>query len=143
MDIGFNSPFFEESALALQTAREIGDLIACEIVVSELSPRFVDHQQVGVFLSQLGIEFVRSSPQALHRAGGSFASYVRNRGDVACSNCGTVIEAGCASCGTALTSRQHLIADFMIGSHALVHAGRLLTRDRGYYRKYFPGLVLV
>jgi hypothetical protein len=40
-------------------------------------------------------------------------------------------------------SRERVIADFLIGTHAAAHSDRLLTRDRGFYRSYFAQLPIV
>ena len=37
---------------------------------------------------------------------------------------------------------RRIVADFLIGAHALLQAERLLTRDQGFYRNVFAGLQL-
>ena len=39
--------------------------------------------------------------------------------------------------------RDRIAADFLNGGHAAAQAERLLTRDLGFYRKYFAGVAVV
>lgn len=112
--------FANRSETALRAAVAAGVLIVGECVLAELRPAFKG-RQIDEFLDDWGIEYVPSSRESALRAGEIFQRYLTRRPR-----------------GT-----PRVLPDFLIGAHAVVHADRLLARDRGYYRDYFKGLALV
>ncbi|MBX3168779.1 MAG: type II toxin-antitoxin system VapC family toxin [Candidatus Eremiobacteraeota bacterium] len=112
--------FGPSSAKSLQDAAGAGRLVVCEIVFAEVSGLFGSHREVADILTQLGIYFDSLREESAHLAGQAFKSYRQAGGP-----------------------RHRVIADFLIGAHAVLQADRLLTRDRGYYRTYFPKLRLL
>lgn len=36
--------------------------------------------------------------------------------------------------------RERVLTDFFVGAHAMARGGRLLSRDSGFYRRYFRRL---
>jgi predicted nucleic acid-binding protein len=38
---------------------------------------------------------------------------------------------------------ERVVADFLIGAHALLHCNALITRDNGFFRDYFKGLKII
>jgi predicted nucleic acid-binding protein len=39
--------------------------------------------------------------------------------------------------------RERVVADFLIGAHALLQCQGLITRDAGFFRDYFKGLKVI
>lgn len=133
--------FVHESKALLDRYNEQGRLVICEAVFAELSSQFSSEVELDKFFSQTGIRLLRSDEKVLALAGKAWREYSSRRpNSVLCSSCGSPVVASCSKCRTRLRPRQHIISDFLIGAHALLHADLLLTRDRGIYRSYFKEL---
>ncbi|HEY7061391.1 MAG TPA: type II toxin-antitoxin system VapC family toxin [Chloroflexota bacterium] len=131
-----------ESRQALDGALTDG-LIISEPVCAELAARFPAARDLDVFLVTTGLRLEPSTRDTLHRAGHAWNLYARRRpAALECPQCGARQPDRCHQCGGSVGVRQRVLADFIIGAHALLQADRLLTRDRRYYRTYFPNLAL-
>ena len=115
------SQFVELSRAALKKAHSEGGIFVCEVVYTELAAHFSgDVKSTDRFLDEAGIEFVPSDRAVLARAGEIWRAYRKSGG-----------------------TRERMVPDFLIGAHAVVRAGALLTRDKGFYRAHFKKLRIV
>lgn len=104
----------------LRQASLQGQLIVCECVLAEVFPALGDRERFRQFLTDWQIEFVPSNVESATLAGEMFFQFLK-RG----------------------RERKRTLADFLVGAHAVVHADRLVARDRGYLRDHFADLKLL
>lgn len=110
----------ERSLAAIRKASQEGKLIVSESVVAEIRPVFSDRDQFEGFMEDWGLEFVPSSRESALLAGEMLKQLLSRKRD----------------------RKGWILADFLIGAHAQVHADRLLVRGRGYLRDYLKGLTV-
>jgi predicted nucleic acid-binding protein len=115
-----NEKFFELSLRAIEEAAGEGSLVACDVVYAELCVQFTTQRECDEFLESNEIRVEPLNRAAHFLASRIWRSY-RQRGG----------------------PRPQILADFLIGAHAMTQANRLVSRDRGFYRKLFPKLSVI
>jgi hypothetical protein len=139
-----DAPAHYESRQAIIASQLAGAVVVGEAVYAELAAEFSSNAEIETFLRRVQVELLPSSTGALFEAGEAWRNYTDRRPrSLVCPACGNQQLVHCERCGANLRPRQHVVADFLIGGHALADADRLLTRDRGFYATYFPELRLV
>jgi predicted nucleic acid-binding protein len=121
IDVLSGDPLWGEwSAEAVRAGGASGSLVINEVIFAEVSTRY---SRVEVLDQELSVDdFQREHTpwRAAFLAGKVFVEYRRRGGQ-----------------------RRSPLPDFFIGAHAAVAGLRLLTRDPGRYRTYFPTLELI
>ena len=117
---GADPKFSAASSEELRRCLREGALVASEVVWAETATVFGDAGRFRDTMQKLPAVFSPMTEEAAIRAVEAWRRYRAARGP-----------------------RNRIAADFLIGAHALVAADRLLTRDRGFYLRYFAGLRVV
>lgn len=108
------------SAAALHQAAADGALVASTVVWAEVIGAYERPERVVANLDRLALELVPDDRDVALAAGRVYRAYRRAGG-----------------------TRRRILPDFLIGAHAQLHAERLLTRDRGFYRSHFAKLTIL
>jgi predicted nucleic acid-binding protein len=115
-----NEKFYNASLQAIENAASDGSLVICDLVYAELCIHFDTQHECDSFLNDTELRVQPLNREAHFLASRIWRTYREQGGQ-----------------------RNRILPDFFIGAHAQVQTTRLLSRDRGFYRKLFPSLNLI
>jgi predicted nucleic acid-binding protein len=114
------STWFEWSATTLERLDQNNSMVINPIIYAECSVGFAHIEEVEALFEHLSFAMIAIPKEALFLAGKAFLQYKKRQGQ-----------------------KGNVLPDFFIGAHAAVSDYRLITRDRGRFSTYFPGVELI
>ena len=120
VDVIHNDPIWLDWSLRALSKAQTKSVVTNFVVYSELHTHDTAGPHIDVFLDKLNVQILDLSKPAAQLAAHAFRAY-RQRG------------------GT----KTGVLPDFFIGAHAQAEGYKLLTRDAGRYKTYFPKIKLI
>ena len=112
--------WFSWSARQIRMRSEAGKLIVNAIIFAEASLRYASFGEYKRLVGSVGVELEDIPWEAAFLSGQAQNQY-RHLGG----------------------RRERILADFLIGAHAVIRGYAILTRDQARYRTYFPQLEII
>lgn len=125
-DIFFDDPVYSQPDIDfLDSLSPLDSLIACDVVWAEASAGFADKSAFRRQMAAFGIAF-SPMPEAATIRAGEIWKLARQE-----------------ATGEKKSLRLAIVPDFLIAAHALECADAIITRDRGFMRKWFVDLKII
>jgi len=146
LDILLNDlAFYARSKTLIEKYINQEALVISPIVYAELLTQFIrkfgalGQEKLNDFLKDVSVFIEEFTHNDFVLAGIAWEKYTKANAlnKVQCPACGEENSYSCKQCKRHVLWRNHVLTDFVIGAHAQNNGEILLTRDNGFYKKYF------
>ena len=116
----------DSAEACLRDALGAGPVVLCDVVVSEITAGLGHGAQIMDVVEEMGMSYSPVERRSAIRAGEMQRRYKERLRSLGLS-----------------APAARTVPDFIVGAHALLQCGALITRDAGFFRDYFKGLKVI